>query len=86
MRISGSVGMIKDNCPASVSGIVSRLDTAVRLGVSVATVDSLARRGLLVRAYRPGGVRACGFTEQSVATYMTPSEAFCPVAVIKVDR
>lgn len=86
MKFGGGVCMIREDCPSSVPGVVSRLDTAVRLGVSVATVDNLARRGLLVRVYRPGGVRACGFTERSVIAYMTPSEAFCPVAGIKADR
>lgn len=77
MRIGNKVGMI-GNGAIGAPGIVSRLDAAVRLGVSIATLDVLARRGLLTRVYKPGGLRSCGFTEESVNAYQRPSAAFCP--------
>lgn len=57
--------------PNNPARLIRRAEVAARLSRSLRFVDKLAAAGVLVKRKLPGRVRASGFLEEDVSTFIT---------------
>ncbi len=69
-RLLGLLAKDSDAIQKTRERIVRRAEAAERLGVSLRTIDNLARQGALTRIRLPGRKRGAGFRETDVVALM----------------